>query len=43
MPSTIVAVYGPLQYSRDQAQVLLDAARRIVDFAMSLEKEVFGG
>ncbi|MEM4970843.1 MAG: HEPN domain-containing protein [Sulfolobales archaeon] len=37
------AVYGSFQYSRDQAQALLEAARKVVEVVEGLEKEIFGG
>jgi len=37
------AVYGVFQYSREQAQTLLNAARRVVELAESVEEEVLGG
>lgn len=36
------SVYGPFQYSRDQATALLHAARSVVELAKRIEKSVFG-
>ena len=36
------SVYGALQYSREQAAALLNAARSVVELAKRIEKNIFG-
>ncbi len=37
------ATYGVLEYSIDQARVLVDAAKKVIDFLQNIEKKLFGG
>lgn len=37
------SVYGVFEYSREQAEVLVSAARLIVELVKEVEEEVFGG
>ena len=39
----IRATYGVLEYSIDQARVLVDTAKKVIDFLQNIEEKLFGG